>query len=182
MALAKKDLKKYGDLVLGAGATTVKVISPISVVTAPWVRWKCQFGCGGYGHNYCCPPDTPTPEETRRVLDGYGRALLCHIETAATPDRRRLLKRFRQGLIALEGELFKDGYYKAFAFLAGPCNSCEACGKERGEPCADRFRARPSMEACGIDVYQTVRNNGLSIEPLKSKQEPRNTFCLLLVD
>jgi predicted metal-binding protein len=182
MALSTKDLKRYGDLVRKAGATKVKVISPATVVTAPWVRWKCQFGCGGYGHSYCCPPHTPSDGETRKVLDAYHRALLCHIETTATPDRRRRLKRFRQGLIDLEGEMFKDGYYKAFVFLAGPCHHCAECGVERGKACADRYRARPSLEACGIDVYQTARNNGFAIDPLRTQAEPRNTFCLVLVD
>lgn len=180
--MIKKDLKKYCDLALEAGATGVRVIAPASVVTAPWVRWKCQFGCGGYDFSYCCPPHTPADVETRRVLDSYRRAILFHIRTLPAPDRSRRLKRFRTMLIDLEGELFKDGYYKAFAFLAGPCSLCRECGKITGQPCNDRYRARPSMEACGIDVYQTARSNGFAIQPLRDETEPRNTFGLLLVD
>jgi predicted metal-binding protein len=63
------DLIIYSDHALKGGATSVKQIHPSSVVTAPWVRLKCQFGCGGYNYGYCCPPHTPTAEETRRVLD-----------------------------------------------------------------------------------------------------------------
>ena len=29
------------------GAAETKAISPASVITAPWVRLKCQFGCAG---------------------------------------------------------------------------------------------------------------------------------------
>ncbi|MDH4267474.1 MAG: DUF2284 domain-containing protein, partial [Deltaproteobacteria bacterium] len=58
------------------GARGAKIISPSQVVTAPWVRWKCQFGCGGYGSSLMCPPYTPQPEETRKMLDGYKRAIL----------------------------------------------------------------------------------------------------------
>jgi predicted metal-binding protein len=180
--MKKNDLKKYCDQVIEGGATSVKLIQPSTVVTTPWVRLKCQFGCGGYDYSYCCPPYTPTHEETRKVLDSYQRALLFHIETSLTPNRGRHLKKYRHRLINLEGEMFKDGYYKAFVFLAGPCDVCRECSKVTGAPCNDRYRARPSMEACGIDVFQTARNNGFHIETLRDEAEPRNTFCLMLVD
>jgi predicted metal-binding protein len=181
--MKKKDLEKYCAYILENGATSVKPIQPSSVVTAPWVRWKCQFGCGGYGYSYCCPPHTPTFEETKKVLDSYHRAMLFHIETSSfTPGREQLLKKYRHSLINLEGEMFKDGYYKAFVFLAGPCDVCRVCGKVTDVPCDRRDRARPSMEACSIDVFQTARNNGFHIEPLRNETEPRNTFCLMLVD
>ncbi|MBW1978843.1 MAG: DUF2284 domain-containing protein, partial [Deltaproteobacteria bacterium] len=44
------------------------------------------------------------------------------------------------------------------------------------------LRARPSMEGCGIDVYQSARNNGFFVRPLREKEETQNNFCLLLVD
>ena len=85
-------------------------------------------------------------------------------------------------LVDLEGEMFKDGYYKAFTFVAGPCDICKVCGKVEGTSCSHGDRARPSMESCGIDVFQTARNNGCQIETLRDASEPRNTFCLILVD
>ena len=175
------DLKRYCDLALERGATSVKPIQPSSVVTAPWVRLKCQFGCPGYDQSYCCPPHTPTHEETRKVLDSYQRALLFHIETLSSKNREKR-KKFIRTLIDLEGEMFKDGDYKAFIFLAGPCDVCRGCAKTTGDSCNNRYRARPSMEACGIDVFQTARNNGFHIETLRDETELRNTFCLMLVD
>jgi predicted metal-binding protein len=78
--------------------------------------------------------------------------------------------------------MFKDGYYKAFVYLAGPCHLCKECAKMTGEPCNFGNKARPSMEACGIDVYQTARNNGFYIEPLREKGETQNIYGLMLVD
>jgi predicted metal-binding protein len=175
------DLKKYCDYALKNGATSVKPIQPSSVVTAPWVRLKCQFGCDGYDCGYCCPPYTPTYEEMRKILDSYHRAILFHMEIKSTQGRERRLK-YQNSLIDLEGEMFKDGYYKAFILLAGPCHVCRECSRGRGEACNQRWRARPSMEAFGIDVFQTARNNGFHIETLRDKTEPRNNFCLMLVD
>jgi predicted metal-binding protein len=82
----------------------------------------------------------------------------------------------------MEGELFRDGFYKAFVMLSGPCSRCSPCAKSEGAPCHFGMRARPSMEACGIDVYRTAWNNGFPIKPLHSKDETQNIYCLMLAD
>ncbi len=38
------------------------------------------------------------------------------------------------------------------------------------------------MESCGIDVFQTARNNGFFIRALREKTETQNFYCLMLVD
>lgn len=38
------------------------------------------------------------------------------------------------------------------------------------------------MEACGIDVYSTARNNGFPIYVLKSKDEIENCYGLILIE
>jgi predicted metal-binding protein len=87
-------------------------------------------------------------------------------------------------LVDLEGEMFKDGYYKAFVFLAGPCRLCKECTmlEDQPSPCRLMGRARPCMEACGMDVFQTARYNGFFIETLRKKDEINNEYCLMLVD
>ena len=188
------DLQAYCGRAVERGALHAKEILPSSVVTAPWVRLKCQYGCANYGRSFCCPPYTPTPEETRRILEDYHRAILFHFESPHAPDRRNRMRQFLEMLIDLEGEIFKDGYYKAFVFLEGPCHyntilrqqdemtPCTECAKIKGNPCKFGMRARPSMEGCGIDVYQTARNNGFFIQPLREKTETQNLYCLMLVD
>jgi predicted metal-binding protein len=180
--MTRHNLKKYCNCGVKGGAANVKQIHTGSVITAPWVRLKCQFGCGGYGYSYCCPPHSPTPEETRKILDSYERALLFHVEAPASPAREKMLKKYRRMLIDLEGEMFKDGFYKAFVLLVGPCDLCGECGTVKGTPCSHGWMARPSMEACGIDVFQTARNNGFFIQTLREEAETRNIYCLMLVD
>ena len=176
------DLEKYCILAVDRGATHARQIHPGSVVTAPWVRLKCQYGCPSYDRGYCCPPYTPTPEQTRAVLDSYHRALLFHLELPPAPGRGKTLNKYFETLIDLEIEMFLDGYYKALIFLCGPCGHCKECAKVKGEPCNSRDRARPSMEACGIDVYQTAWNNGFFIKPVRDKSETANIYCLMLAD
>ena len=63
--------KKFIQKAIKLGATDAKIIKTNSVVTAPWVRWKCRYGCGMYGTSLCCPPNSPTFKETRELLDSY---------------------------------------------------------------------------------------------------------------
>ena len=177
-----EDLGKYCAIAVERGATHAKQIHPSSVVTEPWVRLKCQFGCPMYDRGHCCPPHTPTSEQTRKILDAYHRTILFHIEVPKIPDRGKRFREFFAMLVDLEGEIFKDGYYKAFALLSGPCQICKDCTKPQGEPCTFGDKARPSMEGCGIDVYQTARNNGFFIETLRESSQTQNNYCLILVD
>jgi predicted metal-binding protein len=175
------DLNQYCEKARAGGATDVKVINPNTIVTAPWVLFKCMFGCP-YKHRYSCPPHTPTPDLTRANLDSYNRAILFRVEAPYEKERGKKMVAYLDMLVKLEGELFKDGYYKAFVMLAGPCVLCKECGIVEGIPCRFPEKTRPSMEACGIDVYQTARSNGFFIETLSDKKQTQNIYCLMLVD
>lgn len=148
----------------------VKRVDPRQVPTAEWVRMKCQYGCGGYGGCLTCPPHSPTPEQTRRLLDGYTVGYLIH--WGHSIPRRKVLA-------AIEREVFLSGFYKAFTLAAGPCDLCRECNLET---CLHPEMARPAMEACGIDVYQTARAAGFEIEVIKTPTTPPNYFSLLLVE
>jgi predicted metal-binding protein len=176
------DLEKYCAMAVERGATHAGQIYPSSVVTAPWVRLKCQFGRPHYGRGHCCPPRTPDHDQTRVILDSYRRAILFHIETSRSLEDEWVLLKCRDALVDLEGVMFKDGYYKAFLFLAGPCRLCEKCAASEQKPCTFPWKARPCMEGCGIDVFQTARNNGFSIETLPQKTDTSHVYCLMMVD
>lgn len=151
------------------GAKEAKVISSSSIVVAEWVRLKCQFGCDGYGQSLTCPPYSPTPEVTRRAISFYKKALLVHGDKYT--DIHALIP-------ALEREIFLDGYFKAFGMGAGPCQLCGKCGKS----CRHTEKTRPSMEACGIDVYSTVRANGYPIKVVSSSNCRENYYGIVLIE
>ena len=83
--------------------------------------------------------------------------------------------------VTIEREIFLDGYYKAFAMGAGPCQLCGQCNIANNE-CINAEKARPAMEACGIDVFQTARNNGYQIEVVKNQSCKQNYFALVLIE
>jgi predicted metal-binding protein len=165
MAKYTKFIKRAKEL----GAVDAKIIPANTVVTAEWVRIKCQFGCGGYGRRLCCPPNTPTPEQTQKMLSYYKNAILVHFDVKA---------RINDIIPILEKEIFFNGYFKAFGMGSGPCYLCKKCP----EFCVHPNEARPAMEACGIDVFSTVRVHGFPIETLDTRDRKGNYYGLVLIE
>lgn len=154
------------------GVRDAHIICPSEVETAAWVRLKCQFGCDGYGQCLVCPPFTPSPEDMRCVLDAYNRAILIHFTSDADVKAK---------VADLERSIFLRGAWKAFGLGAGPCYFCEDCPVEKRQ-CRHPERARPAMEACGIDVFSTVRRAGFPIEVVTHRRQCPNYYGLILVD
>ncbi len=155
-----------------SGVRDARIICPSEVETAAWVRLKCQFGCDGYGQCLVCPPFTPLPEQMRTVLDAYHRAILIHFAREA--DVKAIV-------VDLERSIFLRGAWKAFSLGAGPCYFCRDCPVEKRQ-CRHPERARPAMEACGIDVFSTVRKAGLPLEVVTHRRQCPNYYGLILVD
>lgn len=171
-------LDAYCKEALAGGVTDAVVVSPSKVFTAAWVRLRCQFGCSEYGQCLTCPPHSPTPETTRRMLDEYRTAILLHGSD---------WKAVREVGQTLERKIFLDGYHKAFSLLCGPCWLCKDCAlghTKKGKPVACRHPdlARPSMEAAGIDVYATARAAGLPIEVVRTERDSADFYALVLVE
>ena len=166
----------YRKLAEGKGIDYAVVVETSRVVTAPWVRMKCQFGCAGYSESLCCPPRTPTPDEMRTILDSYVFGILLHrqIRTGG-----KAVVRLSETAVDVERALFLDGYYKAWALGSGPCGRCKTCNMKT---CLHPDRARPSMEACGIDVYATARAYDLPIQVVRERTEVRNFYALVLIE
>jgi predicted metal-binding protein len=154
------------------GVKDARIISPSDVVTAGWVRLKCQFGCDGFGQCLVCPPFTPTPDQMRKVLDCYHRAVLIHFEPQAE---------VKTIVADLERSIFLSGAWKAFGLGAGPCYFCRRCAVEEKQ-CRHAERARPAMEACGIDVYSTAKKAGFPIGVVRTRRQCPNYYGLILVD
>jgi predicted metal-binding protein len=152
------------------GALSAKVIAPSTVETAAWVRWKCQFGCDCFGSSLVCPPHSPAPDQTRGMLDGYKRAILFEAP----------LGNVKEIAVAIERTLFLKGHYKALGLGAGPCSLCPSCAFGKG--CRHADQARPAMEACGIDVFATVRKHGFTIDVVRTPSDPQHYFGLVLVE
>jgi predicted metal-binding protein len=103
------------------------------------------------------------------MIVNYRQALLIHSDENVN---------IRNIVVRLERNIFLDGFYKAFGMGAGPCELCRRCPKLCRYPDA----ARPSMEACGIDVFSTVRANGFPIKVLKTAKCKGNYYGMVLIE
>jgi len=179
------------------------LISTDIIVVGNWVRLKCKYGCENYGKHLCCPPFTPTPDETRAILSEYRNAALARFEVkpdSKLPPKLALramsnsVAKIQKTIADLEKSAFLAGYYKAFGMNAMPCALCETCIIEEiqkkdqavfdldGVKCRNKQIMRPSMESLGIDVFQTVKNAGFKARVLKDSKETVELFGLILLD
>jgi predicted metal-binding protein len=156
--------------VLESGAEDARIIPVKEVVVAEWPRWKCRYGCPNYGKNLLCPPNSPTPDETRRLLNEYEYAILVK------HDSRR---NDQPVLIELERRAFLSNLPKALALGSGRCRLCDECNTSGR--CVHPGQARPSMEACGIDVFSTAHNAGYEMTVKTAKDQSYSRFSLLLL-
>lgn len=164
----------YGSLTkkaLELGCEQAIIIHTNTIATARWVQLKCKYGCDEYGKKLTCPPHAPSYEEMKDILKEYNKALLLHVH---------LSWQMRYIVSEMEKIAFSMGFYKAFGLGAGPCKLCDNC--ETASTCTRTTEARPSMEACGIDVYQMARNHNLKIETLKNKDDEINIYGLVLLE
>jgi len=172
-------LDSYAEKAKSLGVSKAEIIDTGNVVVAHWVRLKCQYGCEAYGGFLTCPPYSPTPEYTEKVIGEYAEALLMQIENISLINGRGLGSKLRRIVADLEREIFLDGYYKAFGLAAGPCRLCKRC--DTNQPCKYPYWARPSMEACGIDVYRTARNCEFELEVVRSEDCLYSLVALIFI-
>ncbi|HOI73496.1 MAG TPA: DUF2284 domain-containing protein [Syntrophales bacterium] len=149
------------------GATEVRPIAVDSVVVDERVRLKCQVPlCDSYGRNFTCPPFLPPVSEFREMLPRFTNALLVQVSADGPFDPPKSVfvyaKKLHELMNRAERMAFVEGFRFAAALIGGCCRLCNECAAVRpGEPCRHPFRARPSMEAMGIDVLATLEKAGL---------------------
>jgi predicted metal-binding protein len=87
----------------------------------------------------------------------------------------------KAAVAGMERAIFLRGAWKAFGLGAGPCYFCKQC-ELISKQCRHAERARPSMEACGIDVFSSAQKAGFPIEVIKNRRQCPNYYGLILVD
>jgi predicted metal-binding protein len=174
------DAECYRDLALRVGATDARVIEVGSIPVDDRVLMKCRVPrCSGYGTCGNCPPHCPSPGETRGFLDHYHTAVAYRLSVdpaviVAGADNKEQLKAARRSLYdmtaVIESAAFYDGHYFATGLACGNCKtvycSDQDCAVLMGEKCRQSLKARPAMEALGIDCFALAVRLGWEIYPI----------------
>jgi predicted metal-binding protein len=195
----KVDSKKQNDghddhelikIALALGAGDAKWIEPDQVAVREWVRFKCQYGCNLYAKRLTCPPFTPSIDEVKRMLSEYRKILVLKFEQRpiTEEDSEKFVKELNKReknvnniTLKIEKELMLKGYYKVFTLEPGTCNRCNECAARPGE-CRFPKEARPTPESLAIDMFETVKNAGWSIEVRKDLNQNWTNYALILVE
>jgi len=165
------------------GVTDFKWMDPRGIVVSQWVRMKCMFGCREYGHNACCPPNTPSVAECERFFREYREAAVFRFRTTVEQpeDRFAWTKGVNAGLLELEREVFLAGCERAFLLFMDSCCMCGECSGAR-ETCRSPRHARPAPEALAVDVYATVRRFGYPIAVRTDYDQEMSRFSFLMIE
>ena len=85
----------------------------------------------------------------------------------------KILRRFSDIVTEIESQAFYDGHYRATSLSCGSCH-LNYCNFKvlKGEPCRFPLKARPSMEACSIDVFKMATEAGWNMYPIGRKCNP----------
>ncbi|HEY4579978.1 MAG TPA: DUF2284 domain-containing protein [Candidatus Acidoferrales bacterium] len=157
------------EFALRQGAAAAVPIAPVLIAVSEQVRYKCQYGCGYYQRNKMCPPHTPPVAEFRQVVQRYNHALLVR----AAPEKLHEL------ILQIEREAFLQGHALALGLIEGHCSLCEKCPGPNA-PCLQPEKARPAMEAMGIDVFRTCANADIELRIIADPTEPYLAIGLVL--
>lgn len=146
------------------GVFKVKLIETRNIAVDERVRFQCSHsGCREYGKRLMCPPYVPEVEEFKKVLSNYIIGLLISVK-GNPEDVFRLAGLLHEAVYSTEKKAFSLGFPFAAGLIGGPCNLCEKCPTGENAKCIKREKARPSMEAMGIDVLKTCKNAGMDME------------------
>ncbi|MEI8173700.1 MAG: DUF2284 domain-containing protein [Deltaproteobacteria bacterium] len=186
----KNSLETIISLLKERGASSVVRINVADVVVDERVRLKCRVPlCSSYHRNLMCPPYVPTIAEFREALNRYSMAILLQVSAelekpyANAPSEEVFVpaKKLHELVHFGEKEAFAGGFRFAAGFIGGCCRLCDECVAVDGSTrCRFPFKARPSMEAVGIDVIATAEKAGLSIDSFPISNRVTWTGLILL--
>jgi predicted metal-binding protein len=176
------NLEKYAAQAIDMGATAAQPVRAEEIPVDPRVSLKCSIPkCFGYGTSAHCPPYSMKAEETAAIIEKYRMTLVLSLETpspvivrdkATIKERVEAYKKIFEMVSKIESSAFYDGYYLSVGFAAGSCKSTFCynvpCSVLQNEKCRLSLRARPSMEAVGIDCYKLATSLGWEIYPIGS--------------
>ncbi len=172
------------------GASSVVPINAADIAVDERVRLKCRVPlCDSYYKNLMCPPSVPTVAEFREALNRYSMAILIQVSAelektyanAPTEEVFVPAKKLHELVNFGEKEVFTAGFRFAAGFIGGCCRLCDECvAVDGGTRCRFPFKARPSMEAMGIDVMATVEKAGLSVDSFPITNRVTWTGLILL--
>lgn len=163
---------KYIQMAEDLGMRNAIIIGPDDICFDIRAILKCRWGCEDFfNQTIKCHTRDTSYQERVDMINAYRNILLVH-----SHDARPVSK----AVLEIERCAFLDGYY--FAFAIRMCGICKVCAVDHDKPCPSPEKARPCDQSFGIDLYKTVRNQGLPCDVLQNKEDTQNRYGFVLIE
>ena len=157
---------KLIELAITSGATKAVCISQEQIILNEGFRKICENNqCGQFSKCWVCPPSVGDIHALMTRVRNYDTAVLYQTITSIEDsfDIEGMQNAARNH--ALLGQRINNALgvqTEPFLHLGcGGCHLCERCTKQDNLPCVFPKNALIPLEACGIDVYNTVKSTSL---------------------
>lgn len=178
--------------VLSLGANRAYIIDTKEIpITwkSPLLCLDCKVSKNYLMRRWSCPPYSPLPERTQKILSDYNNALVVNVEAKFWPLTNHSYETINP-FVQLMQKIFCHCYWKKIHFImlntkqylsqgckvfswgSSPCHGCFKCNYPFKCHKPDRFLFSP--EASGIDLYLLAKRLMIPIEI-----PPRNKIQLL---
>ena len=153
--------------IISLGALKASRVRDDQIVLSSSFRDACvQNYCGGYGKTWVCPPACGEIETLMERVRSYPEGILYQTvgryEDSFDFESMAAARRAHSALSRkIEEDLQTDLPEGRFHLSVGGCDLCTKCTWPEGQPCRFPGKALLSLEACGVDVYQTAKAAGL---------------------
>jgi predicted metal-binding protein len=177
------DLEALREMAIARGAAEASVIDAARVVCDPAVKKRVEASAGYVSYHW---PLAYPKDSVEEAVAAYQKGVFFRVRPGgksgekfpeymggpiADPGHRGLFLKVYEITAALESASFYYGYHLAMGFAAGNCRAvfcadepgCQAMKK--GRPCLHPYKARPSMEAVGMDGRRLARDLGWQAAP-----------------
>jgi len=134
----------------------------------PEVRKLCEQNmCGNFGRSWTCPPAVESPTELQKQLSQFNQVVIVNKvyqleDSFDWEGMKNGAEDFQSKILKLKRTIRKTNPdFQFIALGAGACSICDTCTYKQQIPCRNPKNAIISVEACGIDVMEMVKENGL---------------------
>ncbi len=161
-------MRQFNDIISDLFDNT-KTIPFSKVAFSSEVRKLCEQNmCGNFGKSWTCPPAVESTEELHRQLLQFNQVIIVNKVYALADSfdwegMKSGAEDFQSKILKLKKVIRKENPdFDFIALGAGRCGICDTCTYEQQLPCRNPNEAIVSVEACGIDVMDMVKEAGLS--------------------
>ena len=144
----------------------IAIIDTSDITFESELRAFCESNaCGKYGTSWCCPPGCGDAETLKKKILGYKKGMVVQkiypledsFDLEGMRDASYKFNELFYGMDDFINNSYKEDHY---SLKASSCKLCDKC-RYPDQECKNPEKARPSVEACCINVILLCQSCGI---------------------